>query len=291
MPQPNLKVTIEKLNKIFITSYPIEAARKFETMTPSAAANILSKHPICDVSCVFSFITPGIGKLILLLLPKTMACELLMHLEPNYVAILLRLLNKKQQDAYLRNLDQSISREIKEILGYPQNTAGAMMEASFVGFNKNASVKDILLFFQQQKLDKVDHILLLNDQLELVGKINVGRLVLADKNLKLFSLSEPVSVSFSALDSREKVIKVFEKTKLDFVPVLDANNRVIGVIQSYMLIEAIKEDIVSDIQTMVGANKEESALSSSFFSVRKRLPWMEINLLTAFLAAAVVGIF
>ncbi|MFM1896666.1 MAG: hypothetical protein RLZZ385_1740, partial [Pseudomonadota bacterium] len=61
--------------------------------------------------------------------------------------------------------------------------------------------------------------------------------------------------------------------------------------ESKGLFDALREDIVTDMQTMVGASKDERALSTSLFAVRKRLPWLQINLLTAFLAAAVVGLF
>jgi magnesium transporter len=73
--------------------------------------------------------------------------------------------------------------------------------------------------------------------------------------------------------------------------VVNADHHLIGELQSSDLMSAIKEDLASNMQTMVGVSKEERALSSSFFAVRKRLPWLQINLLTAFLASAVVGAF
>ena len=69
------------------------------------------------------------------------------------------------------------------------------------------------------------------------------------------------------------------------------NQRLLGVIRHAELIKVLQEETANDIQTMVGVSPDERALSSAWFSVRKRLPWMEINLLTAFLAAAVVGLF
>ncbi|MDX1710777.1 MAG: magnesium transporter, partial [Rhodovibrionaceae bacterium] len=65
----------------------------------------------------------------------------------------------------------------------------------------------------------------------------------------------------------------------------------LGIIAYDQLVQAAHEDTTADIQTMVGASKDERALSSPLFAVRKRLPWMQINLLTAFMAAAVVGLF
>jgi magnesium transporter len=73
--------------------------------------------------------------------------------------------------------------------------------------------------------------------------------------------------------------------------VVDFTGRLVGVIRHDALIRAIEEEASLDVQTMVGVSKEERALSKVSFAVRKRLPWLEINLVTAFLAASVVGLF
>jgi magnesium transporter len=91
--------------------------------------------------------------------------------------------------------------------------------------------------------------------------------------------------------SREEVVEQLEKYKLADIPVVDVNGKLVGVIRYNALVNAVREETSADILTMVGVSKNESALSKARFVVRKRLPWLEINLLTAFLAASVVGIF
>ena len=78
---------------------------------------------------------------------------------------------------------------------------------------------------------------------------------------------------------------------LDVLPVVDIHGRLIGAIRHDALLKTLEEAASVDIQMMVGAGREERALSEPQFAVRKRLPWLQINLATAFLAAAVVGLF
>jgi magnesium transporter len=78
---------------------------------------------------------------------------------------------------------------------------------------------------------------------------------------------------------------------LDVLPVLDVHGRLIGAIRHDALLKTLEEAVSVDIQMMVGAGREERALSPLQFAVKKRLPWLQINLATAFLAAAVVGLF
>ena len=84
---------------------------------------------------------------------------------------------------------------------------------------------------------------------------------------------------------------IAEERRLTSLPVVDVSNRLLGVIRYAALLRATQRDATADLQTMVGASKEERALSGAMFAVRKRLPWLQINLATAFLAAAVVGVF
>ena len=90
---------------------------------------------------------------------------------------------------------------------------------------------------------------------------------------------------------REEVVEKIDQYKLDELPVVDTEGRLLGTIRHAGLLDAVKETATLDMQTMVGVSAEERATSTSWFAVRKRMPWLQINLLTAFLAAAVVGLF
>jgi magnesium transporter len=87
------------------------------------------------------------------------------------------------------------------------------------------------------------------------------------------------------------MIEQFAGQQVASLPIVDVEERLIGVIHPETLVSVAQEEATADIQAMVGASREERALSKVGFAVRKRLPWLQINLATAFLAAAVVGIF
>ncbi|HEY4731949.1 MAG TPA: magnesium transporter, partial [Gammaproteobacteria bacterium] len=91
--------------------------------------------------------------------------------------------------------------------------------------------------------------------------------------------------------NREEVVAQFDSHKITDLPVVDVSGMLVGIIHHDAIVSAVKAESSADILTMVGANKDERAFSSPMFVVRKRLPWLQINLLTAFLAASVVGLF
>jgi magnesium transporter len=95
----------------------------------------------------------------------------------------------------------------------------------------------------------------------------------------------------NAIAPREEVVDIIEQYQLTDLPVIDAEDRLIGAVRYRNLMAAAEDEATVAMQTMVGVSKDERALSNVSFAVRKRLPWLHINLATAFLAAAVVGLF
>ena len=131
-----------------------------------------------------------------------------------------------------------------------------------------------------------------DDSGSLLGLVDLVDVVHADPGATLESLvhiTTPVCVN--ALTPREDIIDLFSRYRLRLLPVVDLENRLLGIIRQSAVIQAAQEEAAADMQAMVGVSRDERALSTPVFAMRKRLPWLNINLLTAFLAASVVGIF
>jgi magnesium transporter len=115
--------------------------------------------------------------------------------------------------------------------------------------------------------------------------------LIAEPTDLLAEIARPPAATVSPFDDREEVAEKLRDFHLDVLPVIDIHERLIGAIRHEALLKTLEEAASVDIQMMVGAGREERALSPPQFAVRKRLPWLQINLATAFLAAAVVGLF
>lgn len=279
------------LNRTFLQSFPRDAARKLETMQPEDAADILAEQPIQILHTVWTRLAPGVADSILLRLPEEKAVALLMTLDASPCATLLGRLTPKQQAQYFEKMDPGVAREIQELLEYPDDTVGRIMDTRVIAFNEKIRVREALLQLRNQNLEELHHLYLLDDDMHLQGQVFIQRLALADENQTLANLATPIRAIVSVLEPSEEAIEKLNKFNLENLPVIDANDMLAGVIHSKDLIDAFKAELASDMGTMVGVSKDERALSSAWFAVKKRLPWLQINLLTAFLAAAVVGIF
>lgn len=281
----------DALNRAFLLNHPREAARKIETMLPKEAANLLSDQALYLILPVWNNLPPSVADNVLLNLSNQTVAGILSALDAGPCAALLSRFSVAKREEYFALMAPNIVSELREILTYPANCAGTLMDTDIIAFNENISVSDAVTQLRNQEITDINHLFLLNDDMYLCGEVPVQRLVLAADNEILSNLAVPLKAYVSVLDPRNEVMEQVEKLKLEVIPVIDGNEHFVGVIRGQNILQDLKETLATEMLTMVGVSKEERALSSSWFTVKKRLPWLQINLLTAFIAAAVVGMF
>ena len=135
------------------------------------------------------------------------------------------------------------------------------------------------------------NLFVVDDDGGLVGTVPLHEAVVADPGDSLLSLVRQPPMAVSPFASRSEIVETMSRHKLASLPVVGPLNTPLGVLRLDELIDEVEKELSSDLLSMTGASKEESALSGPGFAVRKRLPWLQVNLATAFLAAAVVGFF
>lgn len=286
-----LKGPVFNLNRAFFLNHPAIAARELENIHHDQAAEMLEQQDHYIAADVFENISPGTADEIFQSFSLNFANDLLLNLDTSTSLALLSRLSIEKREEYLANMSEATAKEFRSLLAYPENSIGRIMSSHIIAFNKNTVVDDAIRQLKSLNLDSIHHLFLLNDEMKLEAEVEIQKLALVDGKQQLNSISRPIITYVTATDHKDELLEQLEKHVIDTVPVVDINFKLIGVVRSHGLMEAMREDISSDMQTMVGASKDERALSTTFFAVRKRLPWLQINLLTAFLAAAVVGMF
>ncbi|MCR8921220.1 magnesium transporter [Dasania sp. GY-MA-18] len=289
--EPEVSISTEILTRAFFRNYPRDAARKLETLQAKAAAQILASQPPALRQGVWINITPPAASQILPLTPDAVALELLAALDAGPCASLISRLEQQQCERYLSLMGQSQAQELRELLNYPPDCAGHMMDTGVLTFSKDITVAEAMAQLTQHPAIMRRRLYTLDSDFRLHGQVDLVDLVAAPASQTLAELSSSISEFVAALDPKEDVAEKLQKNTLDILPVIDVHHRILGIIRGANAIEALKENISADLQTMVGASADERALSSSLFAVKKRQPWLQINLLTGFLAASVVGLF
>ncbi len=287
----NAEEPIHKLNKTFLLDFPESAARKLEKIDAEDAAEIFASQQPNIISGVMNKMSPGTVASILKKIPRDLAAQAISTMDTGISITQLNGMTKEEREDYFSHREKITAQEFKALLDYPENSVGRQMSPEFSACSRHLTVDEAMDLLRRQDTGNIKHLFLLDDSMQLDSILDIHQLVLANGDEKLSNLSRPVVAFVNAMDSMEEVIEKLDKFKVAVMPVVDVNHKLVGIIRSQGLLEALRDDIATDMATMVGASRDEKALSSSFFAVKKRQPWLQINLLTAFAASAVVGLF
>jgi len=219
------------------------------------------------------------------------ADRLLSEMRPATAAELLARPDPEARSRWFEKVSTPIRRELSELREYPPDSAGRLMPRRLGFFRGDMSAADALTRLRKLGGHDAHSLFLVDDDLRVNGRVTIQALALARLETRLEDLSEPVHTRADALSPRSELVELLDRFRLVDLPVVDAEGRLIGMVSETELLAAVQADAAGDLQAMVGASRDERALSPTGFVVRKRLPWLQINLLTAFLAAAVVGLF
>lgn len=291
MKKPEATIAIDALNRRFLTDYPREAARHLEELSTTKAAEILAHQPVHVVVPVWQHLAQDTEERLLAALPDKQRIPLLGELDPSPCAALLNRLDTDTRTRYLAALNPEIAKELIEMMAYPPDTAGYLMDPRVIAFRADMSAREALTRLRRSKSRGLREIYVTDAEGRLSGRVEVQDLALAEPGQTLADISRRIIAAVQNLTPREEVVENLEQHKLLVLPVVDVSGRLVGVIHQAGVLAALQQESSLDIQTMVGVSKDERALSRVNFAVIKRLPWLQINLLTAFLAAAVVGLF
>lgn len=280
------------LTQSYLSQFTQEAGRAIETQPPSQATDYLEHISLEGLPHVVNAMTPMFGAALLAKMTSEQRIAVLDQPARNRAAALLGQLPDAERDRYLSELPEGAVNQINEILGYPLATAGRLMSTMVFTMPADATVEQALGMLRLSEAARsAEMILVTDDEERLIGGVDFRHLAIADPAVDLRTLMHSLPAAASPLDPQEDVVKKIEEFALEELPVIDIDGHVLGVVRHGRLLDVLKNEASIDIQTMVGVSKDERALSSSWFALRKRMPWLQINLLTAFLAASVVSVF
>ena len=281
---------VRVLDRTYIRDLPLDAAKQLETMPPDEVAEALAEQPAAAVGPLFGSLAPDVAAKLLSQLPEPLAKDLLERLSPNATLVLLGQFGAEERERYVAMLGGGLQRELRDLMTFPEDSAGRLMETRIGVFRPAMSVSQALQRLRRSKLKGLHTLFLVDDENRLSAKVAIHDLAVAELDQTLREISEPANVVVQATAPRQEVVEILKRTRLPNLPVVDLDGRLVGVVRYSSLVKTLAEAASGAVQTMVGASKDERALSKVSFAVRKRQPWLQINLLTAFLAAAVVGL-
>jgi magnesium transporter len=282
---------VAALNQRFLLDFPGDAARELEAMPTEEAAELLATHTPRAVVRAWEALAPDVAREVLERFPEDLARHVLTESEPAASVAVLTQLEAEAREQRLASLAPEVARELRELTRYPEDTAGRIMDPRVSPLRTGMTIAEAIERLRAIRRRGLRELFVVDEEGRLAGRVEMQDLALAERGQALREITRGVVAAVQDLDPREEVVEILQKQPVTSLPVVNHAGRFVGVLRQAELVAAVEEEASLDIQTMVGASPDERALSRPWFAVKKRLPWLQINLLTAFLAAAVVGLF
>ncbi len=279
------------MHEAFFTDYHEEAAQILETFPIPDILRMLQSTSGKNAANLLSCLSPSLAAEIMTVMPTDLLSKTLAELSPTIAASLLHRVDEDFQIAILHRIPSTHANEIRAHMEYPAESVGSLMDPTAFALPEDFSVEDAISEVRNRASKDIHDLYVIDRTHKLVGKLSLRDLLLVSPDERLQSVMHQDLPAIHPLENREQIVELFSERHLFTIPVVDLDGILLGVIRNEDIVKASQEDATADLQTMVGASKDERALSSAWFSVRKRLPWLQINLLTAFIAAFVVGMF
>ena len=281
---------IAGLARTFLRSFPDEASRHLDELPVKEIARLLRAEPVRHAVPLVERLAPNVAAKVMATMPAESRRDVVATMDPVRAVAILGWMDDAARKALLGLLDAALARELGMMAEYPQESAGRLMDPRVMGFKPGTTVQQALARLRSAPTHRVADVFFTDDERHLIGTVALQELAVAPPGALIDTLVRP-AIAVHAIDPQEEVAEHFNKGRLASLAVVDFEGRLIGVIRYDTLATTAQEDVASDMQAMVGVSRDERALSPVSFAVKKRLPWLEINLATAFLAAAVVGLF
>ena len=307
MAQRKIDVVLDSVRRLLRIGATANIVNLLHKQHPADLAQVFSELGEKDRQASFSLLAERNSKL---------AMEALSELGPEGGAALLagrsaediaRLLHDLPSDdaaAIIDNLPEPLSAavleliekrpgdEVGELLEYEEQTAGRIMNPKVFALSEDMTAGEAITTLQGSRdVEMVFYLYIVDARRHLVGVVSLRRLLLVPPPTPLKRIMTTDLISVRTDTDQEEVARQVASYNLLAIPVVDEENKLVGVITVDDVIDVIKDEATEDIYRLAGVSADERVFTPAGESLRKRLPWLMVNLITAFIAAGVVALF
>jgi magnesium transporter len=225
-------------------------------------------------------------------LPNERIAAAIGEMDSDDAVYILEDLDQEDQEEILSKLPFTERVRLRRSLDYPESTAGRRMQTEFVAVPPFWTVGQTIDYMREDDdlPESFTQIFVIDPTFKLVGALDLDRVLRTKRSVKVETIMRETTHPIPAEMDQEEAAQLFEQYDLLSAAVVDENNRLVGVLTIDDVVDVIQEEAEEDLMRLGGVGDEE--LSDSIGSTsRSRVPWLMVNLLTAFLAASVIGLF
>jgi magnesium transporter len=308
-PQRRIDLILESVRRLLRMGATPNLLNLLQKQHPADLAQIFAELPDRERHATFNVLVEKNGKLAMEALSEIgpeKGAELLALRSAEEIARLLQEIPSDDAAALIDHLPDELSAVVlelirpkpgpgggvSELLEYEEQTAGRLMNPNVFALAEELTAGEAITALQNARdVEMVFYLYVVDERRHLVGVVSLRRLLLVSPDTPLKRIMTTDVYSARVDTDQEEVARQVASYNLLAIPVVDAENKLAGVITVDDVIDVIKDEATEDVFRLAGVSKDDGVLTPPLESLRRRLPWLLINLVTAFIAASVVGLF
>lgn len=278
---------------------------KLDQMHPADVAYVLEALPLAERLAVWDLVKAERDGEILLEVSDAVRETLIAHMETKELVAATEQLDTDEiadlapdlprevmQDVF-RSLSAEERDQLRSAMSYPEDTVGGLMDFDMITVRDDISVEVVLRYLRRldEMPDHTDQLFVVDRQEHLRGLLSVSRLLVTDLDTPVTAIMDPAAVKLSPDEKAQDGALAFERYDLVSAPVVDSDGKLIGRVTVNSVVDFIREETDSEKLSAGGLREEEDLFASVWSSVKNRWTWLAVNLVTAFIASRVIGIF
>ncbi|MEC8039963.1 MAG: magnesium transporter [Pseudomonadota bacterium] len=242
---------------------------------------------------ILSELDEGLREEIIAVLQPDVLAEAVRDLETDDVVDLVEDLDEPQQEAILEVLEDADRVAVEQALSYPEHSAGRLMQRETVAAPEHWTVGQAIDFLRSAKElpEQFYHVILVDPRMHPKGNVTLGKIMSSRRDVQLQDIVEEVFEVIPVTQDEGDVAYAFNQYHLISAPVVDENDRLVGVITIDDAMAVLDEEHEEDILRLAGVADEASLSDSILEAARGRAVWLGVNLMTAILASLVIDMF
>lgn len=283
----------EAVLKLVEDSHPIDLAYALEEASDSDIVFLATILPDQQMAEIIEQADDELQVRIMKLFDLNKIIRIFQHMSKDDIVDILGDMPANRRKELVKLMKSSDQEVIRNLLGYGESTAGGIMTTEYISMRSSLTVSQALEKVKEiaPKTEEINILYVLNEKKQLVGTVSLRELLVAKNYDTLQDIMEDNVISVEPEADQEDVARLVSKYDLHAIPVVNKRKGMLGIITVDDIIDVIEEENTEDMLKMGGVSKEEDVDSTVLESVKLRLPWLLINLVTAFLASSVVSLF
>jgi magnesium transporter len=306
-PQRRIELVLDSVKRLLRIGATANLLNLLQKQHPADLAQIFGDLPDKEREAAFSVLAerngrlameavselgPEAGAALLATRPAEEIAKLAQEIPSDDAAALIDHLPEELSSAVLDLMRPKESSVVENLLEYEEHTAGRIMNPNVFALGEDMTVGEAITEIQSNRdVEMVFYLYVVDERRHLVGVVSLRRLLLVSPETPLKRIMTADIISARVDMDQEEVARQVAAYNLLALPVVDESNKLVGIITVDDVIDVIKDEATEDIYRLAGVAGDERAFTPAAESLRKRLPWLGVNLVTAFLAAAVVAVF